>query len=265
MYVSILTFSHLKSLYLPDDLNQLYNWTYALGAYIHSDSSGSSGDFYSTRSYEIDNFQWEHKDFLNVRAVGNDGQSGDRTVMSEANAKNSLVIGASMSTMQAFQDYYTSFVPFDSEKLCVLYGICNVTMSECCALDPLKAQYCCPGYAYNDTLENSYRYNQSNVAYFSSRGPAGILYIYNGHLPYIVDGRVKPDLIAPGYMIASSMANKPGSTSPHSELCNTKSHTFTNIKRPCRRYFVCYAFYRRCYRSHSPILYRWLLCQRHQR
>jgi serine protease AprX len=81
------------ALSVPDDLSQLFNWTYSLGAYIHSDSWGSTGNYYSLGSYEIDNFQWQHKDFLNVRAAGNDGEFGDRTILSEANAKNSLVIG----------------------------------------------------------------------------------------------------------------------------------------------------------------------------
>jgi hypothetical protein len=75
--------------------------------------------------------------------------------------------------MDAFQDYFTSFVPFPEEKLCALYGLCNLTQAQCCALEPRKAQYCCPGLGYNATLDTPYKYNSSNIVYFSSKGPAG--------------------------------------------------------------------------------------------
>ena len=119
--------------------------------FIHSaswgDTTTKSRSKYTSYSREIDQFVWEHPDFLPVFACGNAG-SGARTASAEATAKNVLAVGATQSTRSGpFGDKFNKYQSGDPTQ----------------------------------------------TATYSSRGPS-------------LDGRIKPDLAAPGTGILSTRA-----------------------------------------------------------
>ena len=116
---------------------------YDLGARISTNSWGSNDQGeYGEKSSVVDNYIWNHKDYLVLFAAGNDGRRGNQTVGSPGTAKNVLTVGATEN---------------------------NRTDRGEQADDP-------------DTVTN-----------FSSRGPTA-------------DGRLKPDVVAPGSFILSVRA-----------------------------------------------------------
>lgn len=126
---------------LPPDLFKLFGPAYDAGVRVHVNAWGGSTGKYNTRAFVIDQFMYSHPDFLVVFGAGNSGP-GKASLTAEANSKNALVVGASLSPRPS--------------------------------LDAAP-----PG-----TL---------NAADFSSRGPAQ-------------DGRIKPELLAPGTSIVSARA-----------------------------------------------------------
>ncbi|MHB8985848.1 MAG: S8 family serine peptidase [Eubacteriales bacterium] len=123
----------------PADVEKLFLPAYQAGARIHVNAWGSGTGAYSGNAMKADAFMRKYPDFLVIFGAGNSGP-GARSLTSEANSKNALVVGSSVSPRPALD--------FSSEG----------------------------------TLE---------TAEFSSRGPA-------------TDGRIKPDLLAPGTSIISA-------------------------------------------------------------
>ena len=64
---------------------------------------------------EIDEFMWTHKDFLLVRAAGNNGADGFYSIQTESASKNALVVGASENLFQVSVD----------GSLCLVYVCCD--------------------------------------------------------------------------------------------------------------------------------------------
>ncbi|EKX33764.1 hypothetical protein GUITHDRAFT_90664, partial [Guillardia theta CCMP2712] len=94
-----------SSLWLPDDLNtDLFPHAFAVGANLHSNSWGSSTSAYTSTAQEMDQFIFDHDDFLILVAAGNSGP-GAGTIGSPATAKNILAVGAGANTLAAYQDY----------------------------------------------------------------------------------------------------------------------------------------------------------------
>lgn len=123
----------------PLDLRELFQPAYEAGVRVHVNGWGRKQNTYNSSAAQVDEFIFNHPDFLAIFAAGNSGpRVGSLT--SEANSKNALTVGASMSPRPAFD---------------------NVA---------------------GDT---------TMVAGFSSRGPAE-------------DGRIKPELVAPGTNIISA-------------------------------------------------------------
>lgn len=126
----------------PADIEKLFLPAYEAGARIHVNAWGSGPNSYSANSARTDAFIRSHPNFLVVFGAGNLGPS-NKTLTCEANSKNALVVGASVSPRPALD-----FSP-------------------------------------DGTID---------TADFSSRGPAG-------------DGRIKPDLLAPGTSIISTRSS----------------------------------------------------------
>jgi hypothetical protein len=64
-----------ESLSVPGDLGeQLLHWAFVSGARIHSDSWGSDTAEYTSDSQDMDEYMWQHKDFLVLVAAGNSGE-----------------------------------------------------------------------------------------------------------------------------------------------------------------------------------------------
>jgi subtilisin family serine protease len=167
---------------IPSDLNLLFQQAYDYGTRIHSDSWGS--DTYG--AYDIDcayadEFAWNHPDHLTVFAAGNAGSDtfpSDGVVDlgscgSPANAKNSVSVGATESDRPSGTGGATSYTwgqawPGD-------YSTAPIS-SDLISTSATPSPY------------------RQGMAAFSSRGPTQ-------------DGRIKPDVVAPGTDVASTRSS----------------------------------------------------------
>jgi subtilisin family serine protease len=80
------------------DLNPYFKQAYDQGARVHNNSWGDRENFWPQNNYpaacqDVDEFMWEHKDFLLVFAAGNSGP-GQGSVGSPSTAKSALSVGA---------------------------------------------------------------------------------------------------------------------------------------------------------------------------
>ena len=80
------------------DLNPIFQQAYDQGARVHSNSwndneNGAVQNNYSDASADVDEFMWNHPDFLVVFACGNNALGGTGTIGSPSTAKNSMATG----------------------------------------------------------------------------------------------------------------------------------------------------------------------------
>jgi hypothetical protein len=182
VFQSVMTAS--GSLALPDDLNELYQPPYDLGARIHSDSWGSAvNGEYTSDSMTTDEFLWDHPDMLVAFAAGNEGVDYNRdgvvdslSMNAPATAKNVLSVGASESGR----------LPGGGGKTSATYG---GTWGYDYRVPPISTDY----------ISSSPDGAPQGIVAFSSRGPT-------------VDGRIKPDVVAPGTDIVSARSRASSST-----------------------------------------------------
>ncbi len=165
-----------QTLATPDDLNDLYRPPYdEFGARIHSDSWGSAVEGeYNSDAMTTDEFVWDHPDMLVAYAAGNEGTDLNRngvvdaaSLDAPASAKNVLAVGASESGRPAGSGGKTASV----------YGSAWYTDFRTA---PISI----------DLVSSSPNGAPQGMAAYSSRGPT-------------VDGRTKPDIVAPGTDIVS--------------------------------------------------------------
>ncbi|MBN1261121.1 MAG: S8 family serine peptidase [Anaerolineae bacterium] len=173
---------------IPDDLNDLFSQAQAAGANIHTNSWGAAvAGSYTTDAYNADLYAWNHKDFTILFAAGNDGidSNSDGFVDQDSmgapgTAKNVITVGASENLrLYGGVNPEHSGDPWDEVQCSgngggAGWGNCWPTDFP---VDPLL----------NDRLSN----NGEGMAAFSSRGPTN-------------DGRIKPDIVAPGSNILST-------------------------------------------------------------
>jgi subtilisin family serine protease len=157
---------------IPNDLGSLLAYAYRKGARIHSNSwgGGDPGD-YDEQCDQLDRFVWTHKDFCVLVAAGNDGtdKDGDGRI----NLRSVTAPGTA--------------------KNCITVGACESrrpefdreTYGSWWSRDYPVAPF------RNDPMANS----PDQVVAFSSRGPTD-------------DGRIKPDVIAPGTFILSARSSE---------------------------------------------------------
>ena len=157
---------------LPEDLNDLFRAAYTNGARIHSDSWGAANaGYYDADCRNLDMFVWSNQNMLVVVAAGNEGIDANSNGVVDADsmdtpgtAKNCLTVGAAESLRPEFSSY---------------------TWGSSWASDypanPIK----------DDEISGPYDSTNQGMAAFSSRGPCD-------------DGRIKPDIVAPGTDIAST-------------------------------------------------------------
>ena len=158
---------------IPDDLNALFNQAFTNGARIHSDSWGyTDHGGYNSNSRDLDMFVWSNKTMLVLVAAGNAGVDSDgdgvvdlTSVGSPGTAKNCLTVGAAESSRTA--GGYSDRV----------WG--SGSWAAKFTAEPIKSD----GVSQPDSPQG--------MAAFSGRGPCQ-------------DGRVKPDLVAPGTDILST-------------------------------------------------------------
>ena len=164
---------------LPINLYELYDESFALGACIHSDSWGASTyGAYDNDCRSTDLFAWDYPEHLAVFAAGNDGRDSDKdgkvdidAISSPAAAKNVLTVGATESDRPAGSGGYSH----------LSWGSAWPSRYPTA---PIKSDLI----SYSADHTPVYR---QGMAAFSSRGPTD-------------DGRIKPDVVAPGTDIIST-------------------------------------------------------------
>ncbi|HPW56736.1 MAG TPA: S8 family serine peptidase [Thermoanaerobaculaceae bacterium] len=174
------------NLMVPSPISNLFSPPYADGARVHSNSWGSPvAGAYNATAQGVDSFTWTNKDMVITFSAGNEGvdttpKDGviDRdSVGSPGTAKNCITVGAS-------ENYRPDFVYEYPEGDCTPGTV-----------DPRDQQ---AWYWFNyinfstNPIRNDLMANHANgMAAFSSRGP-------------VDDGRIKPELTAPGIAIIST-------------------------------------------------------------
>ncbi len=160
-------------------LTRLFEQAQAAGANLHSNSWGSAnGSSYNTESAELDTYAWEHRDFLVLFSAGNSGVDKDGDGVIDFYSLGEPATAKNCLTVGASEGNRPSGCGYDN-----LWG---VAWPQNFSADPIKT----------DHVSN----NPRGIAAFSSRGP-------------VLDGRYKPDLVAPGTNILStrsSVAEKKG-------------------------------------------------------
>jgi hypothetical protein len=154
---------------LPNDLNDLFSPPYKTDkARIHSNSWGSTGNFgvYDQQAHEVDQFVNEHRDMLICFAAGNEGLDHNANGQTDPH----------------------SVTPPGTAKNCLTVGACENNR-------PTKTLTYGKGwpsdFPANPIKTDRVANNPDGMVAFSSRGP-------------INDGRIKPDVVAPGTFILST-------------------------------------------------------------
>jgi hypothetical protein len=159
---------------LPDDLGEVFGQAYQNGARIHSNSWGTNqSGVYSSESSLVDQFMWEHPQMSILFAAGNEG--------ADAN-KDGRIDPGSVSPPSTAKNVISVGA---SENLVLKGGFqmpAGELLPDVFSKEPLRG----------DKLSN----NPGGLAVFSSRGPTR-------------DGRMKPDLVAPGTNILSNCSQRP--------------------------------------------------------
>jgi subtilisin family serine protease len=161
---------------LPDDLNDLFRAAYTNGARIHSDSWGAANaGYYDTDSRNLDMFVWSNKNMLVVVAAGNEGIDGD---------SDGVVDLDSMDTPGTAKNCLTVGASENWRALSSTYGgswpsdfpVAPISSDNMAETDPVHG-----------------------LVAFSSRGPCD-------------DGRIKPDIVAPGTFVISTRSRASSDT-----------------------------------------------------
>ncbi|HNT78574.1 MAG TPA: S8 family serine peptidase, partial [Anaerolineae bacterium] len=170
---------------LPTTIGNLFQQAYNAGARIHSNSWGSdAAGEYTEDSQGSDQFIWNNPDMLITFSAGNAGVDGNRngvidsgSMGAPATAKNVLTVGAS-------ENHRADNWP------------CDAALSGCSGFNTIPTWYeSWPNdYPTNPIRNDPSAGNAQQMAAFSSRGPTD-------------DGRIKPDVVAPGSWILSGYSD----------------------------------------------------------
>jgi subtilisin family serine protease len=160
---------------IPADLNILFGQAYDAGARVHSNSWGGAVDgAYTSESQNVDEFVWDHPDMVILFAAGNHGEDADAdgrvdgiSLDAPGTAKNAITVGATESLRPPGSSPSPRYdIVWGTGGWATLYPV-NPIASDHISDDP------------------------GGMAAFSGRGPT-------------LDGRTKPDVVAPGTNIAST-------------------------------------------------------------
>ncbi len=160
---------------LPDDLNELFNEAYNAGARVHTNSWGASlYGGYDARARQLDYFAWMHPDMVVVFSAGNDGADRNSDGRVDPDSIASPATAKNCISVGASESLRTS------GGLQTTWG--SSIWGNLFPVNPL----------FQDPISD----NPDGLAAFSSRGPCD-------------DGRIKPDIVAPGTNIISARSRDP--------------------------------------------------------
>ncbi|NQZ02758.1 MAG: S8 family serine peptidase [Bdellovibrionales bacterium] len=160
----------LNNLTVPPDLSDMFQPAYNDGGRIHSNSWGSPRDLgaYTGMSQQVDQFMWDNPEYLILFAAGNSGVDNDKDGRIDEGSVSSPGTAKNALTVGASENY-------------LLEGGVQRPLGDLMGGEPWGTEPLA-----SDTLSN----NENGLAAFSSRGPTR-------------DGRLKPELVAPGTNIVS--------------------------------------------------------------
>ena len=175
---------------IPDNVGDLYNQAYLQNARIHSDSWGAEvAGQYTADSANTDAFVWAHRDLTVTFSAGNSGVDADAdgvidemSINAPGSAKNVITVGASENDRQSHWDCDPSL----GYNACATQGGQNSIFTWGAAWPDR--------YTANPIRDDLSAGNAEQMAAFSSRGPTS-------------DGRIKPDVVAPGTWNLSGYAD----------------------------------------------------------
>jgi uncharacterized repeat protein (TIGR01451 family) len=158
---------------IPDDVRQLLTEVYGWGARVQNNSWGG-GDYgaYDTQAQYFDDFVFNHQDMAVVVAAGNDGIDANANGYVDENSISSPGTAKNLITVGASDNERNSG------------GISEYTWYQLWGSD----------YPTNPTRDDYTSDTRQELAAFSSRGPMS-------------DGRIKPDVVAPGTNILSTRSS----------------------------------------------------------
>lgn len=161
----------LKNLSVPSKLSDLFAKAYADGARIHTNSWGGARTFgaYDNFAIQVDEWLYANPEMLVLFAAGNSGSDKNKDGRIDANSMASPGTAKNVLTVGASENNVST------GGIQVPIGKLRAAKDEWPA-EPI----------YSDYISN----NENGIAMFSSRGPT-------------VDGRIKPDIVAPGTNILS--------------------------------------------------------------
>jgi serine protease AprX len=188
---------------IPNDLRTLFQQAYDAGARIHSNSWGSAvaGD-YTLDSANADDFVWTHRDMTVTFSAGNegadansDGKVDNDSIGSPATAKNVITVGASENDRGGSYPCDTTLGYRSSDAYQKGDDGTSPTCAEMGGNNRLGTGGSRWGFSTEPLKSDPTAGNQEQMAHFSSRGPTD-------------DGRIKPDVVAPGTWILSTYSGQ---------------------------------------------------------
>lgn len=167
----------LNNLSVPANLATMFNQAYTDGARIHTNSWGAAANFgaYEKMAASVDQVMFDKQDLLIVFAAGNSGVDKNRDARIDANSIGTPGTSKNALTVGA------------SENLLANGGIQK-------KIGELKGSV--DNWPMPPMTESKLSDNINGLAMFSSRGPTN-------------DGRIKPDVVAPGTNILSVKSQQP--------------------------------------------------------
>jgi uncharacterized repeat protein (TIGR01451 family) len=159
---------------IPSDLRTLLSEVYNWGARVQNYSwgGGKPGE-YDSQASQVDDFIFSHPDFTLLASAGNDGVDWDEDGYADADSIKSPGIAKNLITIGASDNERTSG------------GIADETWYAVLGID----------FHHPPTSIDYTSDDRNEMVAFSSRGPAD-------------DGRIKPDLVAPGTNIISVRSSR---------------------------------------------------------
>jgi PKD repeat protein/subtilisin family serine protease len=181
---------------LPEDYYQIFAQAYVDGARIHSNSwGGTSGPVtdteaayggYTYGAQRTDEFVWQYPDMAIFFAAGNSGADGTPSgPFGFCTGGNGVVDPDSLLTPGTSKNVITVGATENQRLSGGLAPMPWLLLNFCFTTEPIST----------DTISD----DPNGMAAFSSRGP-------------VDDGRIKPDLVAPGTNIISNRSHHPDAT-----------------------------------------------------
>ena len=159
---------------VPSNPVKLFGTFQNEGARVHSNSWGADSEGeYDAFAAMVDRWAWDNQEMLLVFAAGNAGGDSDLNGVIDPSSVGSPGTAKNVLTVGASENY-------------ILNGGYQKTLGQIWAKSFPAEPY------FSDRLSN----NENGIAAFSSRGPTQ-------------DGRLKPDVVAPGTNIVSARSKSP--------------------------------------------------------